>query len=264
MHEFLPAREVLIREVTELRCSGDNPKLLEEKEDLLRTVESIHEVNPMLGLRGCRLGILMRGVTEMQTRAIMQAACRMAKKGIKVHPEVMIPLVGHINELENQQVKLEAVAKEVMAEEGIEVEYQFGTMIEIPRAALTADQIASKAQFFSFGTNDLTQMTFGISRDDAEGKFLLQYVDRKILPHNPFQVIDRDGVGKLMKMAVELGRKARPGMSIGICGEHGGDALSIEFCHAIGLNYVSCSPYRVAPARLAAAQSAISGKVVLT
>ena len=262
MHEFLPPREVLIREVTELRCAGNNPELLAEKEELLRTVESIHEINPMLGLRGCRLGILFRGVTEMQTRAIMQAACRMAKKGVKVIPEIMIPLVSHINELENQQVKLEEVAKQVMKEEGIEVEYQFGTMIEIPRAALTADQIASKAQFFSFGTNDLTQMTFGISRDDAEGKFLLQYVERKILAENPFQVIDREGVGKLMQMAVELGRKVRPGMSIGICGEHGGDASSIEFCHMIGLNYVSCSPYRVAPARLAAAQAAIGGQVV--
>ena len=260
MHEFLPPREELIAEVTELRCRGNHPRLLKQKEDLLKIVESIHELNPMLGLRGCRLGIMFRGVTEMQVRAIFQAACRQAKKGIDVHPEVMIPLVGHINELKNQQVKLEAVAKQVMKEEGIEVDYMFGTMIEIPRAALTADQIAELAQFFSFGTNDLTQMTFGISRDDAEEKFVLPYVERKILPADPFQTIDRDGVGKLMRMAVELGRKTRPGMSIGICGEHGGDPSSVEFCHMLGLNYVSCSPYRVPVARLAAAQAAIGGK----
>jgi pyruvate,orthophosphate dikinase len=260
MHEFLPPREELIAEVTELRCKGNHPRLLRQKEELLKIVESIHEFNPMLGLRGCRLGIMFRGVTEMQVRAIFQAACRQAKKGIDVHPEVMIPLVGHINELKNQQVKLEAVAKEVMKEEGIEVDYMFGTMIEIPRAALTADQIAELAQFFSFGTNDLTQMTFGISRDDAEEKFILPYVEKKILPVDPFQTIDREGVGKLMRMAVELGRKTRPGMSIGICGEHGGDPSSVEFCHMLGLNYVSCSPYRVPVARLAAAQAAIGGK----
>jgi len=260
MHEFLPRHDVLIREVTELRCRGDNPALLAEKEEMLRIVESMHEANPMLGLRGCRLGIMLRGVTDMQVRAIFQAACRMAKKGLDVHPEVMIPLVGHINELRNEQVALEKVAKEVMKEEGIEINYKFGTMVEIPRAALTADQIAELAQFFSFGTNDLTQTTYGISRDDAEGKFLLAYVDRKILPENPFQVLDRDGVGKLMKMAVELGRRTRPGMSIGICGEHGGDPSSIEFCHMVGLDYVSCSPYRVPIARLAAAQAAIGEK----
>ncbi len=262
MHEFLPRHDVLIREVTELRCRGDNPQLLTEKEEMLRIVESMHEANPMLGLRGCRLGIMLRGVTEMQVRAIFQAACRMAKKGVEVHPEVMIPLVGHINELRNEQVALEKVAKEVMEEESLELDYRFGTMIEIPRAALTADQIAELAQFFSFGTNDLTQTTYGISRDDAEGKFLLAYVDKKILPENPFQALDRDGVGKLMKMAVELGRKTRPGMSIGICGEHGGDPSSIEFCHVIGLDYVSCSPYRVPIARLAAAQAAIGERQV--
>ena len=260
MHEFLPPREKLIEEVVELRCRGNDPELLAEKEEMLRTVESLHEQNPMLGLRGCRLGIMFRGVTEMQVRAIFQAACRMAKKGIDVHPQVMIPLVSHVNELRNQQVALENVAKQVMQEEGIEIDYKFGTMIEIARAALTADQIAELAQFFSFGTNDLTQTTYGISRDDAEGKFLLAYVDKKILPENPFQVLDRDGVGKLMKMAVELGRKTRPGMSIGICGEHGGDPSSVEFCHQIGLDYVSCSPYRVPIARLAAAQAAIGSK----
>ena len=260
MHEFLPPRDELIREVTELRFSGDSPELLAEKEEILRTVESMHEINPMLGLRGTRAGIMYRGLTAMQVRAIFQAACRMAKKGVGVHPEVMIPLVSHINELKNEQLALEKVAKQVMEEEGIEVDYQFGTMIEVPRAALTADQIAELAQFFSFGTNDLTQMTYGISRDDAEGKFLLAYVDRKILPNNPFQVLDRDGVGSLMKTAVQLGRATRPGMSIGICGEHGGDPSSIEFCHMIGLNYVSASPYRVPVARLAAAQAALREK----
>jgi pyruvate,orthophosphate dikinase len=214
----------------------------------------------MLGLRGCRLGIMFPGVTEMQVRAIFQAACRKAKKGVKVMPRVMIPLVSHINELRNQQVTLERVAQEVMKEEGVNVDYKFGTMIEVARGALTADEIAELAQFFSFGTNDLTQTTYGISRDDAEKGFLLSYVERKILPANPFQVLDRVGVGKLMKMAVELGRKTRPGMSIGICGEHGGDPSSIEFCHQIGLDYVSCSPYRVPVARLAAAQAALGEK----
>ena len=258
MHEFLPPRHELIREVAELRCQGDNPKELKEKAKLLEIVESMHEINPMLGLRGCRAGIMYRGLTEMQTRAIFQAACRTAKQGVDVHPEVMIPLVSHVNELKNEREALEKVARQVMEEEGIEVDYQFGTMIEIPRAALTADEIAEYAQFFSFGTNDLTQMTYGISRDDAEGKFLLAYVDRKILPSNPFQVLDRIGVGKLMKTTVELGRKTRPGMSIGICGEHGGDPSSVEFCHMIGLNYVSASPYRVPIARLAAAQAVIA------
>ncbi|MBC7264004.1 MAG: pyruvate, phosphate dikinase [Chloroflexi bacterium] len=268
MHEFLPPREQLIGEVTELRCKLENEtisagerkqleKELAEKEEVLRVVESLWEVNPMLGLRGCRVGIMYKGVTEMQVRAIFQAACRMAKKGIEVHPEVMIPLVGHVNELQLEREKLEQVAKEVMAEEGIEVDYKFGTMIEVPRAALTADEIAKYAEFFSFGTNDLTQMTFGISRDDAEGKFLLEYVERKILPANPFQQLDRDGVGQLMRMCVEKARRTRPDIEIGICGEHGGDPSSIEFCHMLGLNYVSCSPFRVPVARLAAAHAAL-------
>ncbi|MBM4431761.1 MAG: pyruvate, phosphate dikinase, partial [Chloroflexi bacterium] len=260
MHEFLPPHSELLREVVELRCRGNNAALLKEKEEMLRIVESMHEANPMLGLRGCRLGILFPGVTDMQVRAVFQAACRMAKKGIDVHPNIMIPLVGHVNELKNEQVKLERVAKQVMEEEGRQIDYKFGTMIEIPRAALTADKIAEFAQFFSFGTNDLTQTVYGISRDDAEGKFLLEYVERKILPANPFQVLDREGVGQLMEMGVELGRKTRPGMSIGICGEHGGDPSSVEFCHMIGLDYVSASPYRVPIARLAAAQAAIGLK----
>jgi pyruvate,orthophosphate dikinase len=224
---------------------------------MLTVVEGLSEVNPMMGLRGCRVGIMYKGVTEMQTRAYFQAACRCAKRGIDTHPEVMIPLVGVVNELTLERGKLEAVAAEVMQEEGIEVPSMFGTMIEIPRAALVAGEIAKHAQFFSFGTNDLTQMTFGYSRDDAEGKFLLQYVDRGILPENPFQTLDQEGVGRLVQMCVKEGRAANPTLEVGICGEHGGDPKSIDFCHRVGLNYVSCSPYRVPIARLAAAQAAI-------
>ena len=212
----------------------------------------------MMGLRGIRLGVMRPGIVKMQVRAIFEAACNMAKAGIDVKPEVMIPLVGHVNELNIIQPQLEEVAKAVMAEKGINVEYLFGTMIEIPRAALTADEIAKVAQFFSFGTNDLSQLTYGYSRDDAEATFLLAYVDKKILPTNPFQTIDRDGVGALMKMSVEKGRSINPDISLGICGEHGGDPNSIEFCHLIGLNYVSCSPFRVPVARLAAAHAALN------
>ncbi len=266
MHEFLPSREELIEQVTELRCTGRNPEELAEKQKMLRLVESLSEANPMMGLRGCRLGIILEGVTEMQVRAMFQAGCRQAKKGIKVILEVMIPLVTHVNELMIERNKLEKVAKQVMEEEGITIPYKFGTMIETPRGALTADELAQYAEFFSFGTNDLTQMTFGFSRDDAEGKFLLQYVERKILPHNPFQSLDQVGVGKLMRMAVEAGKSVRPDIELGICGEHGGDPASIDFCHRIGLKYVSCSPYRVPVARLAAAQAAIreQEKVAIT
>ncbi len=214
----------------------------------------------MMGLRGCRVGLMMPGVTEMQTRAIFQAGCRQAKKGVSVHVEVMIPLVSHVNELKIEREKLERVAKEVMAEEGVEIDYKFGTMIETPRGAITAGELAEHAEFFSFGTNDLTQMTFGFSRDDAEGKFLLDYVQRKILPRNPFQSLDQTGVGKLVAMAVKDGRATRPDIELGICGEHGGDADSIHFFHRVGLNYVSCSPYRVPVARLAAAQAALEEK----
>ena len=264
MHEFLPPREELLEKVTRLRCTGENPEELTREEKMLRVVESMWEVNPMLGLRGCRAGIMYKGLTEMQTRAIIEAACNVAKEGGDVHPEIMIPLVSHINELKLEREKLEKVARQVMAEQGIEIDYKFGTMIEVPRAALTADEIAQYAQFFSFGTNDLTQMTYGISRDDAEGKFLLQYVDRGILPTNPFQVLDRDGVGQLMKICVEKGRATRPDLEIGICGEHGGDPSSVEFCHLIGLNYVSCSPFRVPIARLAAAQAALKERAAVT
>ncbi|MBM3134850.1 MAG: pyruvate, phosphate dikinase [Chloroflexi bacterium] len=258
LHEFLPSYEELLVEVTELKCKGGDPAELAEKEALLKEVAAMREANPMLGLRGCRLGITMPQITQMQVRAILEAACLLTKEGVEVHPEIMIPLVGHVNELKNQREALETVARQVMAEQGVNVDYKFGTMIEIPRAALTADQIAEYAQFFSFGTNDLTQTVFGISRDDAEGKFLLWYVEQKLLPDNPFQVLDREGVGQLMRTCVEKGRKTRSNLEIGICGEHGGEPSSIEFCHMAGLNYVSCSPFRVPVARLAAAQAALT------
>ncbi len=257
MHEFLPTKEQLLEEVTTLRLTGKNPEELAEKEKILMVVESLWETNPMLGLRGCRAGLMYPGLTEMQVRAIFEAACNVEKRGFEVHPEVMIPLTSHINELQAERMKLERVAKQVMAEKGVDLDYMFGTMIEIPRAALTADEIAKSADFFSFGTNDLTQMTYGISRDDAEGKFLLNFVDRGLLPANPFQQLDWDGVGQLMRICVEKGRKTNPKLEIGICGEHGGDPYSIEFCHIIGLDYVSCSPYRVPIARLAAAHAAL-------
>jgi len=259
MHEFLPPREELIEEVAELRITGKHPEKLAELEEMLAVVNRMWEINPMMGLRGCRAGIMYPGLTEMQTRAIFEAACNVAQEGVDVHPEVMIPLTSHVNEFHVEREKLEAVAKEVMAEKGVnDLDYKFGTMIEIPRAAITADEIAKYADFFSFGTNDLTQMTYGISRDDAEGKFLLDYVKRGLLPNNPFEVLDRDGVGTLMKMCVEKGRAANPDIEVGICGEHGGEPSSVEFCHIIGLNYVSCSPYRVPIARLAAAQATIT------
>jgi pyruvate, orthophosphate dikinase len=268
LHEFLPSYEELLVEVTRLEDKGDNPQELEEKRKMLEAVGAMREMNPMLGLRGCRLGLIFPEINVMQTRAILEAASELAKGGMKLHPKIMIPLVGHVNELKEVRRQLEAVAKEITSEAGAAVEYKFGTMIELPRAALTADQIATVADFFSFGTNDLTQMTFGYSRDDAEGKFLLRYVEGleepglegkvKILPANPFQTIDRDGVGQLIRIAAERGRKANPHLELGICGEHGGDPESIEFCNSIGLDYVSCSPYRVPVARLAAAQAALS------
>ena len=260
MHEFLPSREQLIEEVTRLRCLGAEGSELEEKEALLETVEAMSEVNPMMGLRSVRAAIIKKGITEMQARAIFQAGCRQAKKGVEVHVEIMVPLVSHVNELKQQCEVVQAVAQEVMQEEGVEIDYKLGTMIETPRGALTAAEIAEYAEFFSFGTNDLTQMTFGYSRDDAEGKFLLEYVERGILPRNPFQSLDQDGVGQLVRMAVEGGRSGRPDIEIGICGEHGGDPDSIHFFHRLGLEYVSCSPYRVPVARLAAAQAALGDK----
>ena len=224
---------------------------------MLAEVERMRESNPMLGLRGVRLGIHMPAVTEMQVRAIMEAAATVTKEGVKVHPEVMIPLISHVNELKTQQATLERVAEEVMKEQQVEVDYKFGTMIEIPRAALTAREVAEVAEFFSFGTNDLTQTTYGISRDDAEASFLVEYMEKEILPANPFQSIDPDGVGRLMQIATNEGRETRPDLEVGICGEHGGDPDSISLCHQYGLDYVSCSPFRVPVARLAAAHAAM-------
>jgi len=260
LHEFLPNAEQLINEIHELKQSG-NVKELEAKQEMLKKVRALSEMNPMLGLRGCRLGLLYPEIYVMQVKAILKAACNLAKRGIKIEPEIEIPLVGHVNEYVSLEEVVRKTANEVMKEEGIEVEYKVGTMIEIPRACLTADEIAQHAEFFSFGTNDLTQTTFGFSRDDAEGKFLPHYIDNKILKDDPFIVLDRNGVGKLMKMAVENGRKVKPDLLVGICGEHGGEPSSVEFCHMIGLDYVSCSPYRVPIAILAAAQAAIKNKV---
>ncbi len=267
LHEFLPFHADLMRDLSDLKIRLKDAGTLDEinelldqikkKEDILKRVESLHESNPMLGLRGVRLGIHIPELTTMQVRAIFEAACMVAKEGIDVLPEVMIPLTCHVNELKYQQKILEAEAKKVMQEQGIEPDYKFGTMIEIPRAALTADQIAEYAEFFSFGTNDLTQTTFGISRDDAEAGFLIEYMEKGILPENPFAVIDRDGVGLLMEMAVKKGRSVRPDLECGICGEHGGDPESIQLCHELGLTYVSCSPFRIPVARLAAAHAAL-------
>ncbi len=256
LHEFLPSEEELLEEVITMRVKGETEGL-EEKEDLLKNVQSLHESNPMMGLRGVRLSIYMPEIVEMQVRAIFEAAAEKTKQGIIVKPEVMIPLTGTVNELNWIQPRLERIAKDVMEEMDVNFDYKFGTMIEIPRAAVTAEEIAEVAEFFSFGTNDLTQMTFGYSRDDAERNFLVIYVEEGILPANPFQTLDQEGVGRLMKMAVEDGRKARVDLEVGICGEHGGDPASIEFCHLVGNNYVSCSPFRVPVARLAAAHAAL-------
>jgi pyruvate,orthophosphate dikinase len=251
LHEFLPHTD---REIDAL---AGNIKVPAEK--LKAKVDALHESNPMLGHRGCRLGVVYPEITEMQARAILEAACEVAKQGIKVHPEIMIPLVAHVNELKSQEEVVRRVAKEVFKEQGIEVEYLVGTMIELPRAAITADEVATVAEFFSFGTNDLTQTTFGLSRDDA-GKFLPYYINNNILSRDPFQAVDRDGVGQLMKWGVERGRSTRKDLKVGICGEHGGEPSSVEFCHEIGMNYVSCSPFRIPIARLAAAQAVLKEK----
>jgi len=254
LHEFLPKEGELLVEVTRLECTDPSSDKLPELKTMLGAVRQMHEANPMLGLRGCRLSVYMPGIVKMQVAAIIGAACEVVKEGLEVHPEIMIPLIGHVNELTWVKSRLEATAQETMKAEGVDVDYKFGTMIEIPRAALTAAEIADQAAFFSFGTNDLTQMTYGISRDDA-GKFMKLYIDEKILPGDPTESIDRAGVGKLMKMCVEDARVVNPTLKVGICGEHGGDPNSIEFCHNIGLNYVSCSPKRVPIARFAAAQA---------
>jgi pyruvate,orthophosphate dikinase len=256
LHEFLPKREELMVEIARLEIKKPNSPKLKKHRKLLARVQELHEFNPMLGLRGCRLGLIHPEISEMQVRAIIEAACQIAKRKQKVLPEIMIPLTGHVNEMLRARQQAEIVAKQVMKERGIRVPYLIGTMIEVPRAAVTADQIAREAQFFSFGTNDLTQMTFGYSRDDA-GKFIHKYLDTGILEKDPFQTLDQTGVGRMIEQAVKLGRSVRPDLKIGICGEHGGDPASIEFCHRTDFNYVSCSPYRVPIARLAAAQAAI-------
>jgi len=257
LHEFLPSLEDLIRETTHLKDTGENPERLKEAEKIMSRVEELHEANPMLGLRGVRLSILFPEIPRMQVRAIMEAACNLRKQKVDAQPEIMIPLAGTVAELQAVHQELKPVAVQVQQEKGVKVPYKFGTMIEIPRAALVAGEIATEAEFFSFGTNDLTQMTFGYSRDDAERHFIVRYLERKILPRNPFETIDENGVGRLMAMAVTEGRKTRKDLEVGICGEHGGDPDSIHLCHKLGLNYVSCSPFRVPVARLAAAQAAL-------
>ncbi|WP_307404997.1 pyruvate, phosphate dikinase [Neobacillus ginsengisoli] len=257
LHEFLPDKEELIVEVTKLQILEPASKELKEKEHLLKKVRQLDEFNPMLGHRGCRLGMIYPEIYEMQAKAIFYAAAKLAEKGMEVQPEIMIPLVGHVNELKQMRQLVIDAALWVQEETGKEFTYTIGTMIEIPRAALTADQIAEEADFFSFGTNDLTQTTFGYSRDDAEGKFLQAYIENKVLPENPFAVLDQDGVGKLVETGVKLGRGTKPSLKTGICGEHGGEKNSIDFCYKTGLDYVSCSPYRVPLARLAAAQATI-------
>jgi len=262
LHEFLPPKEELLVEITELKAKGGDEEKIKQKADLLARVEELSEFNPMLGHRGCRLGIVFPEITEMQAKAIFQAACELAKAKKTVIPEVMIPLVGEVKEFRNQRDIVVRVAEEAMKKYKVKINYLVGTMIEIPRAALTADEIASEAEFFSFGTNDLTQMVYGYSRDDA-GKFIKYYIENGILPGDPFVSLDQRGVGQLVEMGVIRGRSARKDLKVGICGEHGGDPESILFCHKAGLDYVSCSPFRVPIARLAAAQ-AVAGKTIST
>ncbi|HBH29937.1 MAG TPA: pyruvate, phosphate dikinase [Desulfofustis sp.] len=268
LHEFLPDHLSLVRELADLKIQlqhaptldviDDLLKQIRGKEKVLDRVEVLREDNPMLGLRGVRLGNHFPELPRMQVRAIIEAACLVTREGVEVKPEIMIPLTSHVNELKFQRALLEEEANKVMKEQGIKIDYKFGTMIEIPRAALTADQLAEYAEFFSFGTNDLTQTTYGISRDDAESGFLIEYMVHDILPENPFETIDTDGVGQLMRLAVDKGRNTRPDIKLGICGEHGGEAKSIALCHELRLNYVSCSPFRVPLARLAAARAALA------
>ena len=261
LHEFLPDKESLIAEVATLKALGKDSS---EKEEMLHVVESLSEANPMMGLRGCRLGLTYPEINEMQVRAIFEACCDLKKEGVNVKPWVMVPLIGHVNELKVAKDVLVRVAKDVMSEKGVEVDYKFGTMIEIPRAALTSDEIAEYPEFFSFGNKAFTQMTFGYSRDDAEGKFLNRYVEQKILPANPFDTLDQKGVGQLIEMSMERGKKTNPSLVGGICGEHGGDPDSVKFAHRIGLDYVSCSPFRIPQARLAAAQAVVEAKQAVT
>jgi pyruvate,orthophosphate dikinase len=260
LHEFLPRREDLMVEIAVLEATKPKAPKLKELHKLLRRVEELHEFNPMLGHRGCRLGITYPEITEMQARAIFEAALEVVKAGKKVLPEVMIPLTATLKEMQNQAAIVRRVADEVFKEKGQKIEYMVGTMIELPRAALVADEIAKEAEFFSFGTNDLTQTTFGFSRDDVN-KVLPTYIAEGILKQDPFAVLDQEGVGQLVKLATERGRKTRSNLKVGICGEHGGEPSSVEFCYKTGLNYVSCSPFRVLTARLAAAQAGASDKL---
>jgi len=269
LHEFLPNKHELMEELTELKFEARSatPKQMNflldeiaEKRKLLRRVEQLSEANPMLGLRGCRLGIVVPEVTRMQVRAIFEAACEIAGEGLEVRPEVMIPLVSTPEEFRHQAAIVREVSRHVMNEQGMEIKYLVGTMIELPRAALVADQIAQDAEFFSFGTNDLTQTTLGLSRDDS-ARFLPVYVEKKLYPDDPFQTLDTVGVGELVRIAVEKGRAVNPNLKIGVCGEHGGDPRSIEFFNSIGLDYVSCSPFRVPIARLSAAHSALRAQM---
>jgi pyruvate,orthophosphate dikinase len=248
LHEFLPHTEEDTRKLAK--------KLKVRPQQLWDRVQSLHEANPMLGHRGCRLGIVYPEITEMQARAIFEAAVNVKKRGVDVHPEIMIPLVSDLNELKLQETVVRRVAEEVFEKAKTRIDYLVGTMIELPRAALTADQVAEVAEFFSFGTNDLTQTTFGLSRDDS-GKFLPYYIEHRIFKYDPFQVLDQRGVGQLVQMGAQKGRSTRPNLKLGICGEHGGEPASVAFCHAVGLDYVSCSPYRVPIARLAAAHAAL-------
>ena len=269
LHEFLPSRvelqdellnlKIALKEVKTLEEMNDILKQIRSREDIMEKVESMHEFNPMLGLRGCRLGILYPELTEMQAKAIFEAACACKRNGVEAIPEIMIPLVSSKPELEHQKKIVERVAKETMDKHVVQIDYKIGTMIELPRAALNATTIAEEAEFFSFGTNDLTQTCLGLSRDDS-GKFLPMYDEKGIYVAEPFQKLDVNGVGKLIDIAVKDGRKTRKDLKIGICGEHGGEPSSVEFCHTAGLNYVSCSPYRVPIARLAAAQAALKEK----
>jgi pyruvate,orthophosphate dikinase len=256
LHEFLPKREDLLVQIQHLVDTKPRSPKLKELRTLLARVEELHEQNPMLGLRGCRLGIKFPEITEMQVRAILEAAVAVKVKGGDPHPEIMIPLVGSIEEMRNQAAIVRSVAEQIFKEKGAKVDYMVGTMIELPRAALTADQIAEEAEFFSFGTNDLTQTTYGISRDDINS-FLPAYLKAGIFKQDPFATLDQAGVGQLVKGAVAKGRNTRANLKVGICGEHGGDPESVKFCHRIGLNYVSCSPFRLLTARLAAAQAAL-------
>jgi len=260
LHEFLPKREELLVDITRLEVTGERPAELEEKRNVLRRVEQLHEFNPMLGHRGVRLAITYPEITEMQSRAIFEAACQAVKEGTRVIPEIMIPLVGDVKEFRDQRVIVDRVAADVMKAQGVKVKYLVGTMVEVPRGSLLADEIAREAEFFSFGTNDMTQLTFGFSRDDV-GKFLRVYQEKKILEKDPFVSIDVPGVGEMVRIGVELGRKVRPDLKIGVCGEHAGDTASVHFFHKVGLDYVSPSPYRIPVARLAAAQAALSTKV---